>query len=144
MAKGPVKNHIKKELGTVGEKVGERIGQSLSTGADKRAGEIGKKVGEKVGVQVERFHDALEKEEVTKKEELGFGGKLGTGIGIIGKNLVEKKYGILGKFAGSGNLVSEGRTLGAKTEKVVKRAVKTGMARLANMAKPSSKGKEEK
>lgn len=144
MVKGPVKSHIKKELGAVGEKAGERIGQSLSRGADKKGGEIGKKVGEKVAEQVERFHDVLEEETVTKKEELGFGGKLGTGIGIIGKNLVEKKYGILGKFAGSGNLVSEGRTLGAKTEKVVKRAVKTGVAKLVNMAKPSNKGKEEK
>jgi hypothetical protein len=144
MVKGPVKNEIKKELGDAGEKAGERIGHSLSKGADRRAAEIGRKVGEKVAEQVDRIHDALEKETVTKEEELGFGGKLGTGLGIIGKNLVKKKYGLLGKFAGGANLVSEGRTFGAKTEKVLKRAVKTGASRLANMSKSFHEGKKEK
>ena len=144
MVKDPVKYHIKKELGSLGEKAGERIGQSLSKDADKRAAEIGKKVGEKMAVQVERFHDVLEKETVTKVEELGIGGKLGTGLGVIGKNLMKKRYGILGKFAGSGNLVSEGRTLGAKTEKIVKRAVKAGVRRLAGTTKSSGRDKKEK
>jgi hypothetical protein len=144
MVKDPAKNHIKKELGSMGEKAGERIGQSLSKDADKRAAEIGKKVGEKMAEQVERFHDVLEKETVTKEEELGIGGKIGTGLGIIGKNLVEKRWGILGRFAGSGNLVSEGRTLGAKTEKIVKGAVKEGVRRLAGAAKSSCKDKKGK
>ena len=142
MGKGPTKNHMKDELGSMGEKAGERIGRGLSRGADKKAAELGKKLGESVADQVERFHDALEKETVTQEEELGIGGKIGTGFGIIGKNLMEKKYGILGKFVGGGNLVSEGRTMGAKTEKMVKRAVKKGVKRLAGAA-TSGKGKKE-
>ena len=66
--------------------------------------------------------------------DIGVGGKLGTGLGLLGKNLMEKRYGIFGKLAGSRNLVSEGRVLGAKAEKIVKRAVKTGIERLEKEA----------
>ena len=83
---------------------------------------------------MERLHNRLEKETITKQEQLGIGGKLGTGLGLLGKNLAEKRYGILGKLAGSRNLVSEGRVLGAKAEKIVKRAVKTGIERLEKEA----------
>ena len=67
---------------------------------------------------------------MTKEEQLGIGGKIGTGLGLIGKRLVEKRYGFLARFTGSKELVDEGRVFGAKAEKIVKRVVKKRLDRL--------------
>ena len=80
---------------------------------------------------MDRVSDALERETVTREEELGIGGKVGTAVGIIGKRLIEKRYGVLGKLMGTADLVTDGRTTGAKAEKMVKRAIKTGVQRVA-------------
>ncbi|NVM21212.1 MAG: hypothetical protein HWN68_05480 [Desulfobacterales bacterium] len=138
-----IKKQIKRELESLGERVGDRLGQTLSKDADKKGAQVGKKVGVALGKQVERLHDAISEETVTKEEQIGIGGKIGTGVGIIGKRLVEKRHGLLGKLMGSGDLVSEGRTLGAKAEKIVKRGVKAGINRISG-AKPGSKGDAEK
>jgi hypothetical protein len=144
MVENYVKKRIKEQLETMGERTGKRIGQAVSKNADTKAGEVGRKLGKTVAEQVERLHDTLEKETVTKQEELGLGGKIGTGLGIIGKNLVEKRYGILGKLAGSGDLVSEGRTMGAKAQKIAKRAVRTGVERLVRAGRRADKAPPKK
>ena len=131
MPRDQVRKQVKKQLESLGERVGDRIARGVAKKADTKGAQIGKKVGKTVGDQLERLHDALEKETVTKQEELGVGGKVGTGLGIIGKRLVEKRYGLLGKLMGTGNMVCEGRTMGAKAEKIVKRAVKSGVEKIA-------------
>ena len=135
-----LKNEAKEELESLGERVGNRIGDCFSKGADTKASEIGKKAGKILAQKAERLHDALDKENVTKQEELGIGGKIGIGVGIIGKHLVERRHGLLGRLMGSANLVSQGRTTGAKAEKIVKRSVKTGLARIAGAKR---RGKED-
>lgn len=126
-----LKKQMKKELESLGEQVGGRLGQGLSKkDGDRKGAQAGKKLGKALGEQVERLHDALEKEAVTKEEQLGIGGKIGTGLGIIGKHLVEKRYGLLGRLVDGNNLESEGRVVGAKAEKMVKRAVKKGAERI--------------
>jgi hypothetical protein len=144
MLKNRAKDQVKKELESLGERAGKRIGEKISKNADKKAADIGRKLGKTFAEQVERVHDALEKETVTKEEQVGIGGKLGTGLGIIGKRLIEKRYGMLGRLMGAGNLVSEGRTVGAKAEKIVKRAVKAGVNRMAGTRQPATKDKKEK
>ncbi len=142
----PVKEHVKDELESLGERAGKRIGQCVSQGGDKRAGEIGRKLGKTVGQQLERVHGALEKENVTNEEQLGVGGKVGTGLGIIGKRLVEKRYGFLGKLIASPDLISQGRVMGAKAEKLIKRTVKSGIKRMGGSGDPpegGSKGRKE-
>lgn len=130
---------IKKELETLGERTGERIGQAICRDGEGKAAHVGKRLGETVAEHMERVHERLEKETVTKQEQLGVGGKLGTALGVLGKNLVEKRYGILGRLAGGGNLVSDGRVLGAKAEKMVKRAVRTGVERLGKRSDDAEK-----
>lgn len=139
-----LKKQVKKELESLGERVGDRLGQSLSKNADKKGSQIGRKAGKVLGEQIERVHHALEKETLTKEEQLGIGGKIGTGLGIIGKRLVERRYGLLGRIMGSGDLVSNGRAAGAKAEKIVKRAVKTGVGRIASTKKREGKEDEQK
>ena len=111
------------------------IGRSIPSGplkaADKKAMNIGRKAGTLVAKQVERLHKVMDKEDVTKQDQLGIGGKIGTGLGIIGKHLGEKRGGLLATMLGGKDLVSEGRVAGAKAEKMVKRAVKTGVERIA-------------
>lgn len=131
MLKSHVRKQVKKELESLGERVGNRIAQGVAKRPDSKGGEIGRKAGKAVGDQIERLHDAIDNETVTKQEELGIGGKLGTGLGIIGKHIVEKRYSLLGRLMGSGNMVSEGRTMGAKAEKIFKRAVRSGVERIA-------------
>ena len=46
----------------------------------------------------------------------------------------------MGKLIGGGDLVSEGRTVGAKAEKIVKRAVKAGVKRIAAAKASPGKG----
>ncbi len=133
----------KKQLESLGERVGGRVGQGLSKNAEKKGADIGKKVGKALGEQVGRLHDALEKEPVTKKEQLGIGGKMGTGLGVIAKHLIEKRYGLLTRMVGTGNLVAEGRTMGAKAEKIVKRAIKTGVQRIARVKGNSKEGHDK-
>ncbi|MBN1842141.1 MAG: hypothetical protein JW883_07670 [Deltaproteobacteria bacterium] len=144
MLKNQLKDQLKKELEELGERVGDRIGKGLSKGTDKKAAQIGQNVGKTLGKQVERVHDAMEKVTVTKEEELGIGGKVGTGLGIIGKHLVEKRYGLLGRLMGSADIISDGRTTGAKAEKMVKSAVKTGLERLAAAKRAASKKGNER
>jgi len=131
MLKNQVKNGVKNELESLGERVGQRIGQAVSKSADNKGSELGKKAGKTMAKQVERVAEALHKEEVTKEEQLGIGGKIGTGLGVMAKNVVERRYGFLGKIMGSESLISEGRTTGAKAEKIIKRAVKKGVRRVA-------------
>lgn len=139
-----LKKQIKKELESLGEQVGSRLGQGLSKkDGDRKGAQAGKKLGKALGERVERLHDALEKEAVTKEEQLGIGGKIGTGLGIIGKHLVEKRYGLLGRLVDGNNLESEGRVMGAKAEKMVKRAVKRGAKRIMGR-KGGSKEDQEK
>jgi hypothetical protein len=142
--KDHVKDQVKKELESLGERAGKRIGEKISKNADAKAADIGRKLGKTFVEQVERAHDALDKETVTKEEQVGVGGKLGTGLGIIGKRLVEKRYGMLGRLMGTGDMVSEGRTIGAKAEKIVKRAVKAGVNRIATTRQAAAKDKKEK
>ncbi len=139
-----VKDQVKKEFESLGERAGKRIGEKISRNADKKAADIGRKLGKTFAEQAERVHDALDKETVTKEEQVGIGGKLGTGLGIIGKRLIEKRYGMLGRLMGAGDLVSEGRTVGAKAEKIVKRAVKAGVNRMAATKQAAAKDKKEK
>ena len=139
-----LKKQVKKELESLGERVGDRLGQSLSKNADKKGSQIGRKAGKVLGEQIERVQHALEKETLTKEDQLGIGGKIGTGLGIIGKRLVERRYGLLGRIMGSGDLVSNGRAAGAKAEKIVKRAVKTGVGRIAGTKKGEDKEDEQK
>ena len=127
----------------MGERVGDRIDQAISKTEDKKGAQLGKKAGKAVVEQVERVHEALEKETVTKEEELGVGGKIGTGLGIMGKHLVEKRYGLVGKLMGTNKMVSDGRILGAKAEKIVKRAVKRGIERVAGTKGGSGKNRKK-
>ena len=114
-----------KEKGeSLGKKAGKRIGQDISENAQAKAEEIGQKIGKSVGEQMDRVHAAFEQETVTKEEQLGIGGKIGTGLGIVSKRLVEKRYGFLSRLMGTGDMVKDGRETGAKAEKIVKRAVK--------------------
>ena len=122
-----LKDQIKKQWLSMGE----RAGQSLLKSAENKGAAIGERIQNVLGEQVEKVYDALEKETVTKTEQLGVGGKLGTGIGVIGKQLAEKRYGVLGTLMGSDNLVAEGRIIGAKAEKIIRRAAKTGVQRIA-------------
>lgn len=133
----------KKQLESLGERVGGRVGQGLSKNAEEKGADIGKKVGKALGEQVGRLQDALEKETVTKEEQLGIGGKIGTGLGIIAKHLVEKRHGLLTTVAGSGDLVSGGRTMGAKAEKMVKKGVKTGLQQIARVKGNSKEGHDK-
>jgi hypothetical protein len=133
----------KNQLESLGEQAGARVGQSLSKDAEKKGADIGKKVGRALGEQVGRLHNALEKEVVTKEEQLGIGGKIGTGLGIIAKHLVEKRHSVVTKAVGTDALVSGGRVIGAKAEKMVKRAIKTGVQRIAR-SKGNSKEPDDK
>jgi hypothetical protein len=135
-----MKKQLKKEFESLGERAGTRVAETLSKSASHKGGDIGKRLGKTLGQQVDRVSDALEKETVTREEELGIGGKVGTAVGIIGKHLVEKRYGLLGKLMGSTDLVSDGRTTGAKAEKMVKRAIKTGVQRVAASRKRVKEG----
>jgi len=135
MLKNQVKKEVKKELETLGERVGQRIGRVVSSNTQNKGSELGKKAGKTMARQVERVADVLGKEEVTKEEQLGIGGKIGTGLGMMAKHAVEKRYGLLGKIMGSEAMISEGRTTGAKAEKILKRAVKNGVRRVVGRRK---------
>lgn len=139
MLKKQVKEQVKKELESLVERVGDGIDKRILKTADKKGAQLGKKLGKALGEQVERVHEAIDKETLTKEQELGIGGKIGTGLGVIGKHLIEKRYGLLGRLMGTGDLVSDGRTMGAKAEKIVKRAVKTGIERVAGAKGGSGK-----
>jgi hypothetical protein len=142
MVKNHVRNQVKKDLESLGERVGDRIDQGLAKTPDKKGAQLGKKAGQALGEQLDRVQQALEKETVSKEEQLGVGGKIGTGLGIIGKHLVEKRYGVLGKLMGVGDLVSDGRTVGAKAEKILKGAVKSGVERVTGGKGGAGKGKD--
>ncbi|MDY6952698.1 MAG: hypothetical protein SWE60_14400 [Thermodesulfobacteriota bacterium] len=135
MVKNQVKKEVKKELESLGERLGQRIGGAVSSKAHNKGSELGKKAGKTVARQVERVADVLENEEVTKEEQLGIGGKIGTGLGVMAKHALEKRYGFLGRLMGSEALISEGRTTGAKAEKILKRAVKNGVRRVVRRPK---------
>jgi hypothetical protein len=113
------------------KKVDDHISREFSNSAEAKAEEVVKKIGKVLGEQVDRAHRAIEKEVVTKEEQLGIGAKIGMGLGIVGKRLAEKPSSFLAKLIGSGDLVAGGRTIGAKAEKIVKRAVKEGIEKVA-------------
>lgn len=113
------------------KKLDNRIDQEVSNSAEGKAEEFGRKIGKALGEQVDRAQRALEKELVTKEEQLGIGAKIGTGLGIVGKRLAEKRLSFLGNLIGSRDLIAEGRTIGAKAEKIVKRAMKRGIEKTA-------------
>ena len=143
MASKYVKDKIAGEFESVGGRLGNRIGQTVSQNAGTKGGEIGKKLGKSVCKKLEYASNALEKETVTKEEQLGIGGKIGTGLGILGKRLLEKRYG--SSFADindSSDLTSQGRVMGAKTEKMMKRAVKAGFRHVKKITEPRRKSKK--
>lgn len=144
MVRNHVKKQLKKEFESLGERAGTRVAQTLSKGATDKGGAMGKRLGKTLAEQVDRVSDAIERESVTKEEELGIGGKVGTAVGIIGKHLVEKRYGLLGRLMGSADLVSDGRSTGAKAEKMVKRAINTGVRRVAGSSRGPKKAPGEK
>jgi hypothetical protein len=143
MFKNEIKKEVRKELESLGERLGDRIGHAVSKKGGNKGSEIGKKAGKSLARQVERLADLVDKEKVTREEELGIGGKVGTGLGIIAKHAIEKRYGLLAKVMGSRDLVSEGRATGAKAEKVLKRAVKTGASRLVGKKGGAGQGPDE-
>ena len=143
MVRNHIKNRVKKEFESLGERAGTRLAQTLSKSASDKGGDIGKKLGKTLGEQVDRVSDRLARETVTREEELGIGGKIGTAVGIVGKHLVEKRYGVLGRLMGSADLVSDGRTTGAKAEKMVKRAIKSGIQRVAASKRAVKKNNDE-
>ena len=58
-----LKDQIKKQLLSMGE----RAGQSLLKSAENKGAAIGERIQNVLGEQVEKVHDALEKETVTDK-----------------------------------------------------------------------------
>ena len=124
-----MKKQIDKELESLGRRLGKRVGGALSSQGGKKGSEIGKEAGEAAAQKLEHLAGALHKERVTKQDELGIGGKIGTGMGIVAKHVVKKRSGFLGE-AGGNHLITQGRTTGAKAEKLVKRSIKRGLARL--------------
>jgi hypothetical protein len=144
MVRNHLKKQVKKELESLGQRAGTRVAHTLSKNGGDKGGDIGKKLGKTIGEQVDRVSDALDRESVTRDEELGIGGKIGTAAGIIGKHLVEKRYGVLGKLMGSADLVSDGRTTGAKAEKIVKRAIKSGIKRVAGTRRGAKEDKKKR
>jgi len=124
-----VNKEVEKELESLGRRLGKRVGGALSSQGGKKGSEMGKKAGEAAAKKLEHLAGALHKERVTKQDELGIGGKIGTGMGIVAKHVVEKRGGFLGE-AGGDHLITQGRTTGAKAEKLVKRSIKRGLARL--------------
>jgi hypothetical protein len=124
---------IEKGLESLGHRLGKGVAQAFSKEGDKKGSEIGKRAGRALVHKVEHVARVLDKEEVTKEEELGIGGKIGIGAGIVAKHVVEKRGGFLEEMGG--DLVTQGRTTGAKAEKLVKRSIKTGLARLMGRKK---------
>jgi len=124
-----VKKKVHKELESLGQRVGKRVGGALSSQGGKKGSEMGKKAGETAAEKLEHLAGALHKESVTKQDELGIGGKIGIGMGIVAKHVVKKHSGFLGETSGD-HLITQGRTTGAKAEKLVKRSIKRGLARL--------------
>jgi len=139
MVRNHIKKQLKKEFESLGERAGSRVAETVSKSASDKGGAMGKRLGKTLAEQVDRVSNAIERESVTKEEELGLGGKVGTAVGIMGKHLIEKRYGLLGKLMGSADLVSDGRTTGAKAEKMVKRAIKTGVERVAGARRAPKK-----
>jgi len=121
----------RQDLEAMEKKVDNRTAQEVSNSAEGKAEEFARKIGKALGEQVDRAQRALEKEIVTKEEQMGIGAKIGTGLGIVGKRLAEKRWSFLANLIGSRDLVVEGRTVGAKAEKIVKRAVKRGIEKTA-------------
>lgn len=124
-----MKDKVEKELGVLGQRLGKRVGEALSIEAAKKGSDIGKKAGEAAAQKLEDLAGALHKEHVTKQDELGIGGKIGIGMGIVAKRVVEKRGRLPGETGGD-HLITQGRTTGAKAEKLVKRSMKRGLARL--------------
>ncbi|MBW2318373.1 MAG: hypothetical protein JRD47_08505 [Deltaproteobacteria bacterium] len=143
MASKYVKDKIKGEFESVGERLGDRVGQVVSPNAGTKGGEIGKKLGKSICGQLERASNALEKEDVTKEEQLGVGGKIGTGLGVIGRRLLEKRYGSsCGDMIDSADIATQGRIIGTKTEKMMKRAVKAGFRQAVKVTESWRKNKD--
>jgi hypothetical protein len=124
-----VKKEVHKELESLGQRVGKRVGGALSSQGGQKGSEMGKKAGEAAAERLEQLAGALHKEHVTKQDELGIGGKIGIGMGIVAKHVVEKRGGFLREASGD-HLIIQGRTTGAKAEKLLKRSIKRGLARL--------------
>jgi hypothetical protein len=124
-----VKKEVHKELESLGQRVGKRVGSGFSSQGGRKGSEMGKKAGEAGAEKLEQRADALHKERVTKQDELGIGGRIGIGMGIVAKHVVEKHGGFLGETRGD-HLITQGRTTGAKADKLVKRSIKRGLARL--------------
>jgi hypothetical protein len=124
-----VNKQVDKELESLGRRLGKRVGGALSREGGKKGSEIGERAGEAAAQKLEQLAGALDKERVTKQDELGIGGKIGIGMGIVAKHVVEKHGRFLGEASGD-HLITQGRTTGAKAEKLVKRSIKRGLARL--------------
>ena len=122
-------DRFKSEFERLGEGFGQRLGRRFSVDGAKKSGRIGKKLGGKLGGQMGRFSAALEEETVSEEEKLGVGGKIGTGVGVLGKQALERQQtsSRYAAMAASVDLASEGRNFGAKVEKMTKKKIASGI-----------------
>jgi len=129
MSSSDSKDRFRMEFERLGEGLGHRLGRRFSGQGSQKGGQVGKKLGGTLGGQLGRFSDTLEKETVNPEDQVGVGGKIGTGIGIVGKQFVERRAGSsqYARMAASADLASEGREMGAKVEKIVKRQLGRGI-----------------
>lgn len=131
--------NVKDTFEDLGKQAGKCLDGYISNKAENKVEEFGKTIGKSVGEQVVRAQRSLEEEKVTKEEQLGIGGKIGTGIGVVGKLLVEKKIGLFCRLPGVDDLIANSRATGAKVEKIVKRAVKEKLDKLESDQKNKEK-----
>jgi len=122
-------DRFKAEFGRLGRGLGRRLGRGFSPEGSEKAARAGEKLGGTFGGGLGKLNDALEKEQVTTTDQLGVGGKIGTGIGVAGKQFMERRASTspYAQAAASADLASEGRKLGAKMEKILKRKVESGI-----------------
>lgn len=104
------------------------VGGTLSKNTDQKGSKMGKKIAKTIAKQAEKVQEIFAKETVTKEEQLGIGGTIGTALGLVRKHLAERRSGVL---MDAENFVSGGRITGAKAEKIVKRALKKGLEKIA-------------
>lgn len=104
------------------------VGGTLSKNTDQKGSKMGKKIAKTIAKQAEKVQEIFAKETVTKEEQLGIGGTIGTALGLVRKHLAERRSGVL---MDAENFVSGGRITGAKAEKIVKRALKKGIEKIA-------------
>lgn len=125
-------DRFKSEFERIGEGIGKRLGRGFSAQGAQKGARVGKKLGCRLGGQLGRFSDRLESEPVGAEDELGVGGKIGSGVGALGKQFLKHrgKSSRYAAMASAADLPSGGRKLGAKVEKMTKRSVSSGINRV--------------